>query len=740
MLSNAGLDPPDLTGTMSLSPETVEETAAKIAESPQRSTSELSSKETGHRRSTTPSTPVGLTQLFCSTPGRSEAGMPQPAMQSQHHHHPISDLTPVISNSNATYVDSQVPFVARPGMPGLSEGGLYSSAAVALVADGGESSSARRLRQRPARMPMPRSGGLPPAKRSSFDKGSGGSSDDAEALASKVPTPLLRLGSVNSSDSSLQGEHLRSPLTSAMEGVGGMFSLEERLVMPSYSMYSDDESSADTSGNGNANIFQQKEMPPINGLSPIQLKADRKFSSFQGASQYKRAVGENEVAPQTRLETIPGDGPPASPIKGEQPMLATMHNGDQKNQYQPMLRGQHGVKELAKSEELDAIFKEPRRQQPPHLVSPYTVSEDVKGGGPVMIVDQQQLQQPMSLSYLPLEEEDEEGVTAVIPPPYPVESQWSIPSIRLANQVDQSGSRSMLDSYNYSYGDISEYTEDEGASLGSESYYSFLDDDDNASLGSKSSLDASSRKRKSRLATLQFLKKESIDRLSREGSASSEAMEVAQSNSFLERVGGISIEDVAPVAEATTVVANDINISSPPSMMVPPTLPRCDNHAKTQPSLLGVNIPANDEGATDVLAGIPAAEPRSRKSRYRNGVRSRRKEGAAEEWIRDLRGKSDGVQLIAESASSKFMTGDGATIAVGGGHSQVDGVGGAVGSNVPDVSKALGMPHPLCRSSTIEAGPLTVHRSVFQSTANGDNATRLGSNNSIALTSSGSGD
>jgi hypothetical protein len=126
------------------------------------------------------------------------------------------------------------------------------------------------------------------------------------------------------------------------------------------------------------------------------------------------------------------------------------------------------------------------------------------------------------------------------------------------------------------------------------------------------------------------------------------------------------------------------------------------------------------------------------------------KEGAAVQWIQNLQLRSiDGPQqLIAESASSKFLIGDGATTSLaavlGGGagagttlttsavavavatpsptrggitsttisssSSQQQPMSTGVGMMTPEevVKAALGMPHPLCRSSTIEAGPFTL--------------------------------
>ena len=132
------------------------------------------------------------------------------------------------------------------------------------------------------------------------------------------------------------------------------------------------------------------------------------------------------------------------------------------------------------------------------------------------------------------------------------------------------------------------------------------------------------------------------------------------------------------------------------------------------------------------------------------------KEGAAVQWIQNLQLCSiddDHQQLIAESASSKFLIGDGATtslaavLGAGAGATLTTSAAAGVATPSPTrggipstttissssssqqqplstgsvgmmltpeevVKAALGMPHPLCRSSTIEAGPFTlgIHR------------------------------
>ena len=115
------------------------------------------------------------------------------------------------------------------------------------------------------------------------------------------------------------------------------------------------------------------------------------------------------------------------------------------------------------------------------------------------------------------------------------------------------------------------------------------------------------------------------------------------------------------------------------------------------------------------------------------------------EWIQDLQSRSNEVRQIAESASSKFLTGD--TLALGGGATASSGANGQArrvnaGLTPDEVAKALGMPHPLCRSSTIEAGPfaLGIHRGGLHGLPGIVDVAPGGGNNSIALTSSGSGD
>lgn len=335
----------------------------------------------------------------------------------------------------------------------------------------------------------------------------------------------------------------------------------------------------------------------------------------------------------------------------------------------------------------------------------------------------------------------------VIPGPYQMESQWSIPSIRLANHVNQS---SALGGLQGSIGDFSQYT-DEG-SLGDESFYSFLaDDDDTASLSSRGSLDNSRRRRISMVKLQHFQRMDSAQQAQEEAANSgwgdvvppTPPPAIVQTNSFLERMYRISIEGEAGASAGDTMDSTNGEVKNAdvavPSI-IPPPLPRRANDDSIAPNVAAVDAVPRDEDQRP---------SRSRRRRHRSG---RRKEGKATQWLQDLQSQNN-VQLIAESASSKFMTvgaheGKGFGAAFGAGGTGVRGVGGGAVpgqlSASSDVTKALGMPHPLCRSSTIEAGPFTVHRGVGPfgvSSGTREGVSHLGSgNNSIALTSSGSGD
>ena len=795
---DVGNNTPDLGNTISLSQESGIMTLATDSPSPMQSigtTSSAEGEKRGHIRMATPSTPIPVAEAFAqAAPGSSTTTSGSlrftPGRGGYHHgvgqqHHLMSELTPVISNSNnnAMYVDNNYRHVRnssqdssdRPRMPGLAEGGATTAAERGggefMVVSPPTSGATTRTR-----MPLPRAG-LPPAKLGNFENINNpvAASSVAATMASRGRQMItsagassaipLRVGrhmktSPNNTDSCLSSE--------AKDGLGGLL-IGERLAMPSYgSLHSEDDSISSSSNSGGGvgrrhrinatSIFKQKEQQqrgqqkqplgvPTN-LAPIELKPDRKFFSFQGTSQYKNVV-EDSTAPQSssRLDTISGSpyrGPLLSPAldsQGQQhqlPMVVASHQNQQ--QYQPTFRSQHGVTELANSKDLNAIFKAPRAphstnaatlvtpQKQPSPASMAVDDETAGGGGDPMVTGPSVLFGDEYSGDCNLRGEEKffnrEPSTKIdcedsrdLKADYPVDDrQWSIPSIRLANHVNLSSNN--LLSYNH-YGSqlsLDEYTDDD------ESYYSFLGDDDDASLSSRGSIDVSIRRRRLIRASMELsnVAAANIPRLSDhltppttsslDNSASGSSHQaqppaIGQTNSFLEGIQGISIENAT---KGTTPFPQRANTFDSEIMMVDDDN---DDNSGTNalPPILNVNTAMDD-----------ADYHQSRRWRRHRGQHSsrRRKEGSAMGWIHDLQSqtKNQDVQLIAESASSKFMT--------------TTTPGGSDKANVGVTSdKALGLPHPLCRSSTIEAvGPFTIHRGGFRASGSGD----------IALTSSGS--
>jgi len=719
----ANYGPPALTDTISQSLSRSPESTAR--EPTETGEGRPGRSECGHRRSTIPLTPVpfeayamahsgpGAPRQF-STPGRdgftpgresrsgfgwSERGDSFggnefsggkahrvsggdfiPGVSGGFQGAPISDLTPIISNSG-TYSDAHLSLSkTKPGMPGLpsnlatnpkdvvQEGGESRSSSSSGSAADGLSSTARGLRQR--RLPLLRAG-QPPAKRSSVE---GGPHKGAVAAPFSPPTPLSAIGASLS----------RGTSEDSYENLGNL--LGERLSMPSYS---EDGSSVDTSGSGQGAVTMKntgtmtlggassifKNQNTISLATPIELEPDRKFLSFQDASQYKQLVatkggGKSEEAtpPRQRAVLSPSRRPPASPKK--------------ERQYRPMLRSQHGVKEMADAHDLDAIFKAPRKA-PAKVVTPFV--------SPVHLHRQQP---PLSPSRAKEEE---------LAQPYPVESQWSIPSIRLANHVNQTSSSERPDDSFASYADCSDYT-------GDESFYSFLEDDD-ASLSSRGSLDASARRRRRISGIFQLQRKASegagrggsvprtipswdateelADAIARQGSINSQPG-FAPTNSFPETMRGISIENAA-AGEA-------------PVVALPPALARRADtfDSEAPPPILDIAAAvATADDAADEYSG-PRRHRRSGRCRKDGGRGSgrRRREGEAAEWLRGLKDRSSRDASLAEAASSRFLGAGGG----GSGGIQVGGGRPVVRPAPEDAARVLGMPHPLCRSSTIEAG------------------------------------
>lgn len=377
-----------------------------------------------------------------------------------------------------------------------------------------------------------------------------------------------------------------------------------------------------------------------NILRPVELRPTR-FNSFQGTTQYEQKKLSQPMTLSTALEH-----PHATD--------AAIGSG----QYFPNVRNAHGVKELSDTKELDAIFKAdygtPSRSTlaavNTKIVSPMSVDDDD-------------------------EEREETPSTGLLASAIPIDGRdWSIPSIRLANHVNTFGMDGSLHSYRSLLSD-EEDTIDDGDSSYDGSYLN--GDDDDLSLSSKESYD---KVRRWRRMSGVLRRSESQNQTLTEGTDDivmmpppqvTRTLPVATSDldgseretplvgaSILEqRFGDIAI-DRAHQDVATT-------FNPPPMLDIQTALSPDDN---------AVGSPSNDR-------------TRGRGRRHKKKGRSRsHNSGSAMKWLQSLQqnSASEGGQII-EAASSKFLTGSG-------------------GKDEHSDTKALGMPHPLCHSSTIEAG------------------------------------
>lgn len=709
-------------------------------------------------------------------------------------HHITSDLTPVISNSNAMYVDGKGSNTkAMPGFVIVSPNNPTVASTTRSRATGNYSpdddnpsgsSAARGLAPRSqsrggrGMLPPMRNDPMlsPPKERVSLKDSAGNVSGTTGGSGGAVRggegVSPLEGGMVSSAGvSNASSPYSPGLLDESTDGLGVL--IGEGLSMPS-GLYSDESSLENItegrrqrrgggdmfrkgSGSG-ANQQQRKEEKQI--LAPIELTPNRKFFSFQGSYQYKQSIavpssqeggeGTDPSPFACNVEPIQASSPSRRPPMS--PTRIARGAGDVGNrQYQPSLRGAHGVGEMADTKDLDAIFKASSRHPvttalggAASLQQPMIVSPAVGQGRPALSI---------------MDYHNEES-TAHLRQTIPMdERQWSIPSIRLANHVNNSG----LDSSLHSYQDMSrtfsddEYTEEGGASF--DESCSYLGDEDDASLSSKESYDQVRRWR--RISGVlrrgdsagscaiaaqpsQTLSAENVAAVNTD-TASSGIPAIARSTSFLERnLGRISIENKrsSTFEDSENEVATD-QWSPPPSIHGPPPI-------------LNVSTPHSiDDAAVDYHGDENAIRTRTSITRHhgsrsrRHPHRGRRKKGrtqsgsaAAFEWLHDLQNQTpfNGGIAIAEAASSKFLTGVGSSSGVavgagGGGYNATDA------SSEDVVTKALGMPHPLCRSSTIEAAQF-VHRGEFgvsrhhHDVAGGTND--IMGVNSIALTSSGS--
>ncbi|KAL3771487.1 hypothetical protein ACHAWO_000608 [Cyclotella atomus] len=376
-------------------------------------------------------------------------------------------------------------------------------------------------------------------------------------------------------------------------------------------------------------------------LRPVELKPNR-FHSFQGQSQYERKKITHPMTLSPALEH-PNTGPGAS-----------------SGQYMPNIRNAHGVKELSDTKDLDAIFKADRPTPSrstaavlnSKMVSPMSVDDDDDDE------DEEERQEHLSSQLL--------GDTIPID-----DREWSIPSIRLANHVNTFGLDGSVHSYHTLFSDEEDYTDDGGSSYDG----SFIDDDD-ASLSSKESYDKVRRWRRMsgvlrRGSQSQAVSGEDDDvvmkpppqvtRTLHTPTSDLDGAQAAGASLLEQRFGDFAIDNTEP---STNVPPTNTSIFGPPP-------------------ILNITAPVDDNA---VNYASPSHERRRRRRHKKKG---RSHSHSALEWIHGLQqnNASEGGQII-EAASSKFLT----------------GASNRVDQAENQDTKALGMSHPLCRSSTIEAG------------------------------------
>ncbi|KAL7480549.1 hypothetical protein ACHAW6_006240 [Cyclotella cf. meneghiniana] len=572
----------------------------------------------------------------------------------------ISELnTPVISNANVTYVDDD-----HDGMrEGHSRRGLPPTQ-LGLV--GGRSTGRAGNPDIPFGDNKSTSYGVPLSKSLAPRTNSNG-----RLLGARPPQPFATKG---------------SPV-----GMGMMTS----LAVPS-ALHSDDSSLEDDTINHAAfpaSLGSAAAQESI--LHPIELKPNR-FHSFQGSAQYQRSIPGRNVH---FVNAGPGNENGSSrrttnlsPAR-EYPYPTTTHVANTSTgQYFPTVRGAHGVRELSDTKDLDAIFKADRTTADTISGHPSSIARSAKSSMNPKIVS------PMSVDDNDRDEDDdgeeeqrqESSSFHQLGGAIPIDDrQWSIPSIRLANHVTASGLDGSFTSYHTLFSDDEDYTDDGGSSFDG----SFLGcEDDDVSLSSKESYDQVKRWRR-------------LSGVLRRGSAIPPAAVLTGDDQDVAmmppphvmrtaptRTSDLDVPDAAPMGALGGVSLleqrfGQIAIKESTSISASP--PILD--ANTPLQSIDDNIVDYHGDTTDGAVGARGAAHRRR--RHKKKGRSSSHSAAALEWIQNLQ-QSNVVEgsRITEAASSKFLTGV---------VKKVEPLDLAV---LQDATKALGMPHPLCRSTTIEAG------------------------------------
>lgn len=467
------------------------------------------------------------------------------------------------------------------------------------------------------------------------------------------------------------------PFLRQQQGTMGVMS---SLAMPS-AFYSDDSSLDEDVAKVEGNQGNPSG-PASSILRPVELKPNTRFHSFQGSSQYGRSIPKGTVRPMSAL----------SPAREETVGLGNTYTlPGQQHQYLPTVRGAHGVKELSDNKDLNAIFKADRKtstgtsnvhHKSPKIVSPMSVDNDSE--------DEDEDED---------EEQHQEPSFPQLQGSIPIDDrQWSIPSIRLANHVNTFGMDGSIHSY-HTLSDEEDYTDDGGSSLDG----SYIDgDDDDVSLSSKESFDQVRRWRRMSGALRRGMSGDGRVTETPVAATTKDDEDVdmvppphLMRTSPTSNLNAVAMKEgmmYGTTQEATSLLEQrfgQINIDPMDSNI---------NSIYCPPSILNITAPPQsiDDNAFDYHKDENGkhigARPTKPRRRHKKKGRSKSHSAAAFEWINQLQQNAVEGGLITEAASSKFLTGH---------KGQTECADYTAQQNV---TKALGMPHPLCRSSTIEAG------------------------------------
>lgn len=393
---------------------------------------------------------------------------------------------------------------------------------------------------------------------------------------------------------------------------------------------------------------------------PVELDPGRLHFSFSGKSPFQRSISyngnsnkvafaptvEEDVAPSFPFATpVLRPLPPASPSHGH-PLMPSPPSVAR--QYLSPEREAHGVKDMADRNDLDAIFKK----------FPSSKNNSTNTGS--------MLRQARTFDY-----GDDDGSEAreEWQLTRPVSMDNRIPSIRLANR---------LDSRDCNYRDHLRMFQDDDDDLTDEdSIGTYHGDDEDDNHG-----DGGSDRWTTMMRRLQLIE-ERVDRISIGNNSKHNNVRMAGGDTCIfsskpsSSIGGGAREEEAEPGNPSSSAQEDRRCSSPLSLFAATAF---ENNFKDN----------HDTGAQ---------QRRRRRRHEEDDAVESSKNSSALEWIQDLQNQRPTEQFppIAEAASSKFLTKKVGTKGTATGTSAIRGDV----ADSEDIAKALGMPHPLCRSTTI---------------------------------------